>query len=335
MDGISIPIKNIISAIRWWGYSGCFLLGPGTLILVISFMIHDPSKDARVYCKDMDWYPGTTSRLDGCKMNIAVDTVCKNDISDKIKLPTISKTIEYWPYATILVMGTAMLNIFIAIIFYSIHYNDIYPRTISYISVVSLLGVFGTSAYGDDMFIYNTHVIVTGVLFITSYIYIVTVSSLRSILNKYIVIILLTVCSVAMLICIISLILYNFIKKDNYTEYVIDQVLATGELLYIFSYSMLVSYVFTTASLELMKTTCSVKHEITPPFKCASGLDDAITPLKLCTDCIFNNHVAKSKQSKYKNPYLRIAPYDQYTEEINQCKDNNSYLRIEYLEGIP
>jgi hypothetical protein len=275
MSGVYVDVARIISLVQWAGYSGCFLLGPGTLILVISFMICSPGEEAKVYCRDLEWYPDTTARSDGCKMNIAVDTTCRDNEFKGINVPTISKTIEYWPYATALVMGTSALNIFTAVVFDSIYHSDRYIPIIWYLSAISMWAVFGTSSYGDNLCLYYAHVVATSLLFITTILYAIVIMYFRKLADKWLPITLLSICVLTTIICILCSALYTLFPKDSLSQYQVSQVLAISELVYVFTYSMLLSYIIT--------VSCSMMKDAGSNVNPSNGMQKPSTKTHQCT----------------------------------------------------
>jgi hypothetical protein len=298
LNGVFINIARIVSLVQWAGYTGCFLLGPGTLILVISFMICSPGEEAKVYCRDLEWYPDTTARSDGCKMNIAVDTTCNNDKIGGVHVPTISKTIEYWPYATALVMGTAVLNIFTAVVFDSIYHNDKYVPIIWYISAISMWAVFGTSSYGDNLCLYYAHVIATSLLFITTILYTIVIMYYRRLIGKWVPITLLSICLITTIICIVCSLLYSVFPAHGYAEHQIDQVLAISELVYIFSYSMLLAYIIT--------VSCSMMKEGEVDGSAYNSMQPPCNKTLHCT-CNTNMSRQKGSCSIHQRPPVRVV----------------------------
>jgi hypothetical protein len=226
-----LQIKTIV---HWMGYSGCFLLGPGTLILNMLFMIYEPGREARVYCKDMDWYLDTASRSDGCKMSIATDTICESIVHRSINVPTISKTIEYWPYATALVLGTAVINMFTAVIFYSILHEDRYIPFISYISVISMWSVFGTSAYGDSLSLYYAHAVATSILLISTLSYAAIIMYYRRFAVDVFPMVLIIICFWAVMVCVVCSLLYGVEVDDDQSDrgHLLSQVISLNPKLY-------------------------------------------------------------------------------------------------------
>jgi hypothetical protein len=150
--------------VAYFGYSGCLILGPVTIGMVVFFMVSTPLVSERLYCphaldamcinvskyiaytsnKCPDYFPhGAWEAIPGIRFpdhelntnetgwyEKVLNTTEKNALQldfDNLhgkRLPTISATIEAWPHISVFILGTGVCNICIATIFVTMLYME-------------------------------------------------------------------------------------------------------------------------------------------------------------------------------------------------------------------
>jgi hypothetical protein len=146
--------------------SGCFLMGPVTIGMLYAFMSTDYLGSARIYCKNLAW--SEPFLIDDCQVSTAQDKICESNLLDMQRRhdvpPTITSMIERWPYVSCFVLGLGATNLFTCLIMVSYFCNRPHLTLYVYACIISLWGVFGTSASDLSSYLDHVHSVFTCLL---------------------------------------------------------------------------------------------------------------------------------------------------------------------------
>jgi hypothetical protein len=110
-EEVKISVKSITWMVRYLGYTGCLLLGPGTVILIHLFYVGNQESREIFYCKE-----GFGASLEQrYEMNV---------------LPTISRVVEHWPHYAAFVLGVGVTHICLGTILMSLLYQKCSVKTL-------------------------------------------------------------------------------------------------------------------------------------------------------------------------------------------------------------
>lgn len=146
--------------------SGCFLVGPVTIGMLYAYMSTEYMGSARIYCKNLVW--SQAFLVDDCQVSTAQDKVCKSNLLDMQRRhdvpPTVTSMIERWPYVSCFVLGLGATNLFTCLIMVSYLCDRPHLTLYVYGCIVSLWGVFGTSASDLSSYLDQVHSVFTCLL---------------------------------------------------------------------------------------------------------------------------------------------------------------------------
>jgi hypothetical protein len=234
--------------IRYVGYSGCMLCGPGMAAMVVLFI-----------------YQSTG-------MQIA-------EMEQKA-LPAISLIVEQWPGVATPIIGIAMTNICIGILFVGLMPRPLHecPSVIhwtlgnksmvvgaNYAILLLTWGVVGTSIRENNMILSILHNLITVCLFITSSFVLFGLVLQLGICSHIIVRTALCTCVLAQITCMsVSLLGWREEVHGQYTDsrLYMDSAFSIGEYVYVASFSFLMCYIFRVAMVDENPSTGAISSSI-------------------------------------------------------------------------
>jgi hypothetical protein len=190
----------------WLACTGVFLTGPSTLLLVVALAYWND--DARKY------------------------------------VPTVTYSMERWPYATTLVLGVGVSSIFAAEVVCLPWHRNYFQTCMAYVAMVAMWGVFGTCTPRGVAWVDDMHTAVTAILLLSTMAY--SLLSVRSAFWEYscvsCVILAMMLCSLASCVGASVFLFTPGRAEDAYVFW--HEVLAVSELTYLLEFSVLMGYVF-------------------------------------------------------------------------------------------
>jgi uncharacterized membrane protein len=208
--------RESISIVTMYSSSAaCILLAPGVGILMIAFVATSASVQPRVYCGDLDTL----------------------GLSYRVTFPTISQIFEYWPYVAPVVVGSGTSCLFTAVLLSTLlqHPDRLWRPLMAFLAMVSMWGVVGTSLRGEVGWVEDLHIFWTACLFFTSFaLLVVSIEPQRP--RQRDTISLLVVSATSLVMCVACSIVGSYFTAGSSPYYVAYELLAVGELIYIFSF---------------------------------------------------------------------------------------------------
>jgi heme A synthase len=140
-----------------------------------------------------------------------------------------------------IVLGIASTNLFTSIIFASMVHSDKWSPTAAYICTIATWAMFGTCVgLSETVWINYIHVFAAGLLFVSSAVLATLGIYTRKLQRDPLCVIMLGVMVAAVTTCVVTSVVTTYTTTSVWYT-----LLAIAELVYVFTYSMLLSYLFT------------------------------------------------------------------------------------------
>jgi hypothetical protein len=249
---VEIAVRFLTRAIQLTGYSGSFVLGVGIPIMSIYLWSDDDPFSHRHYCL--------------------------NSVSFTMRprpFPTVSTAIEKWPHVAAFVVGVGVSNICLGALFTSLlyidhpspsthnsnifyrifiglmYYNQLVPIG-SYVSMILMWGVLGTSLRGGVSWVGTIHDFIASALFVFSFVTIWSFILQRDKWHDNICKAGLIVCAVSITTCLLSTMFANTLKTRTMFALALENgtILGIAEVVYTTTFSSLSFYLFHASIVE-------------------------------------------------------------------------------------
>lgn len=259
---LSVNYLKLVTRIT--GYSGCLLLGPGTMVMVLAFTLGNEESVPMYYCAEA---------FIGGEINAVA---------------TISDTVEHWPYVAVFILGAGMSNVCIGIIFVSMLHSGtktpsnsnasrsyqafialVYDSRIvpflSYATLILMWGMIGSCMRGSaPNHVVDLHIALAAAVFITSFVTIVCFLLQHHRIHDSVSVVLLPVLAMALAGCISGSISTNYYPRGAPSWVIFSNITAVSELVYTMVISMLCAYLFYQSTNHVSATDGGVYVPVSP-----------------------------------------------------------------------